>query len=213
MTEITVKQIKAARGLLDWTQDDLAKKSGIALTTINNLERYVGAPRKFTLDTLRMTFEREGVEFTEGPGVRLSENIINIEVFDGHEAPIRLLNDRLETLMAQGEKEFLAHLGHHWDGYQDEIQHHAKILKQNKISWRALIRQGDTNFVKEDLHCYRWIPRALFAQMPYYIYGDKYAMVLWGDITRVIIIRNKIVTEAMKRQFEVNWESGKIPRK
>jgi Predicted transcriptional regulators len=210
---MTVKQIKAARGLLDWTQDDLARKSGIALTTINNIERYIGTPRQFTMETLQHTFEREGVEFTEGPGVRLSENIFNIEIFDGKDAPARLLADRVQTLKELGGGEFVAHLGHHWHDYQDEIAEHAKELRKIGATWRALICIGDTNYNEEDEDCYRWISRDLYAQMPYYVYGDKYAMVLWGELIRVIIIQNKIIANAMRAQFDANWNAGKRPTK
>ena len=44
MSEITASQIRAARALLDWTQDDLAKKSGLSLRALNSIERGLAVP-------------------------------------------------------------------------------------------------------------------------------------------------------------------------
>ena len=37
--EVSMDQLKAARSLLNWSQADLAQKSGYSLPTINNIER------------------------------------------------------------------------------------------------------------------------------------------------------------------------------
>ena len=36
---ITIGQCRAARGLLDWTQQDLAEACGLSKTAINNFEK------------------------------------------------------------------------------------------------------------------------------------------------------------------------------
>jgi transcriptional regulator with XRE-family HTH domain len=50
---ISIQQIKAARALLEWRQEDLAKKSGLSLAAINKLERGLVSPRQFTLNILQ----------------------------------------------------------------------------------------------------------------------------------------------------------------
>ncbi len=70
---MTSAQIRAARGLLDWTVRDLAERARVDRNTVSNIETgaYAGAPE--TLEAIRRTLERAGVEFTNGdaPGVRL----------------------------------------------------------------------------------------------------------------------------------------------
>jgi transcriptional regulator with XRE-family HTH domain len=70
---VTRSQIRAARGLLEWTVRDLAAKAGIHHNTVNSIEtgRHKGKPE--TLATIQRTLERAGVEFINGkrPGVRL----------------------------------------------------------------------------------------------------------------------------------------------
>ena len=72
---MTSAQVRAARGLLNWTVRDLAEKAGVHRNTITNIEtgRYAGDPE--TLSAIQRALEKAGVEFTNGkrPGVRLRE--------------------------------------------------------------------------------------------------------------------------------------------
>jgi DNA-binding XRE family transcriptional regulator len=69
---ITPEQSRAARGLLAWSQQDLAKKAGVGVVTVHQLEAGTSQPRRATLDVIRRAFESAGVEFIDdGRGVRL----------------------------------------------------------------------------------------------------------------------------------------------
>jgi len=71
------EQIRAARAMLKWTADDLAKKSDIGVATIRRLEVMNGIPSGQTriLESIQKTLEQGGVEFIgtpdNQPGVRL----------------------------------------------------------------------------------------------------------------------------------------------
>jgi transcriptional regulator with XRE-family HTH domain len=74
---LTGEQIRAARGLLNWSASDLAQKVGTTRQTVQRLEQQRGIPstKADTLLRLKTAFEAAGVEFIgtpeEGPGVRL----------------------------------------------------------------------------------------------------------------------------------------------
>jgi transcriptional regulator with XRE-family HTH domain len=72
---ITAAQCRAARGLLAWSQLELATRAGVGIVTIHQLETGIGKPRRATQDVVRRAFEAEGVEFIDenggGVGVRL----------------------------------------------------------------------------------------------------------------------------------------------
>ena len=72
---MTREQSRAARGLLGWTQDDLAKKSRVSVTTIRNFERGASQPIAVTLEAMQRALEAGGVNFIAenggGLGVRL----------------------------------------------------------------------------------------------------------------------------------------------
>ena len=70
----TVEQIKAARALLGWSQEDLAEHSGISLPTVRRFE--ARSKLRVSEDArrkLEAALEAVGIEFTNGgaPGVRL----------------------------------------------------------------------------------------------------------------------------------------------
>jgi transcriptional regulator with XRE-family HTH domain len=74
---ITIRQVKAARALLGWSQADLANRSGVSEPTIARLESAEGelGGREGTGEKIRRAIESAGVEFIDenggGPGVRL----------------------------------------------------------------------------------------------------------------------------------------------
>ncbi len=72
---LTAEQCRAARGLLDWTQEYLAEQTGLGASTIKNFEAERSTPHKANRQLIRETFEDAGVEFIDrdngGPGVRL----------------------------------------------------------------------------------------------------------------------------------------------
>jgi transcriptional regulator with XRE-family HTH domain len=70
-------QCRAARALLDWTQNELASRTAISAVSIRAFEKG-GDMRESNLRLLRLTFEAAGVLFQEegelvegGIGVRL----------------------------------------------------------------------------------------------------------------------------------------------
>lgn len=72
---ITAPQCRAARGLLAWTQYDLADRAGIGIVTVHQLEAGVSQPRRATMEVVKRAFEEAGVDFIGenggGAGVRL----------------------------------------------------------------------------------------------------------------------------------------------
>jgi transcriptional regulator with XRE-family HTH domain len=73
---ISIRQVKAARALLGWSQDDLARQSGVSYPTVARIEAQDGplGGRVSTAEAIQRALEAGGVEFTNGgrPGVRLA---------------------------------------------------------------------------------------------------------------------------------------------
>jgi len=73
---LTIEQLRAARGLLGWSQSKLAVRAGLSLPTVKRVESDLG-PRVSddARSKLRRALESAGVEFIDenggGPGVRL----------------------------------------------------------------------------------------------------------------------------------------------
>jgi transcriptional regulator with XRE-family HTH domain len=66
---------RAARGLLGWNQQELARRARMGIVTVHQLEAEISQPRAATLEVIRRAFETAGVEFIDenggGAGVRL----------------------------------------------------------------------------------------------------------------------------------------------
>jgi len=72
--KVRIKQIKAARELLAWSQETLVLKSGVSISTIKRLEAEGGdlGGRPETGQKILAALEKAGIEFADdGFGVRL----------------------------------------------------------------------------------------------------------------------------------------------
>ena len=71
---MTPDQSRAARGLLDWSQAELAARSNLSESTIRDFEKGRRIPSINNLAAVRRALEAAGVQFIDGdrPGVRLT---------------------------------------------------------------------------------------------------------------------------------------------
>jgi transcriptional regulator with XRE-family HTH domain len=74
---INSAQCRAARGLVGWSQQNLADAAGLGIVTVHQFEAGTSEPRRATLQVIRQALERAGVEFIDenggGAGVRLKK--------------------------------------------------------------------------------------------------------------------------------------------
>ena len=66
---ISIAQIRAARGLLKWTQATLAHRASVSTVTLNMIENETVRPRDTTLAAIRRALEGGGVQFLDEGGV------------------------------------------------------------------------------------------------------------------------------------------------
>jgi transcriptional regulator with XRE-family HTH domain len=81
--KVSIRQIKAARSLLAWSQERLAEECGVSIPTIKRLESEDGelGGRADTGAKIIAALQAAGVEFTNGgqPGVRMKKVAQNEE--------------------------------------------------------------------------------------------------------------------------------------
>jgi transcriptional regulator with XRE-family HTH domain len=73
---LTPQQCRAARGLLDWTQEELAGRAGVSRSTVRGFENGQHELHRGSAAVIRGALEAAGVILIEGdeeagPGVRL----------------------------------------------------------------------------------------------------------------------------------------------
>ena len=73
---ISAEQCRAARGLLDWKQTELAGKARVSPSTVRDFEAGRHVPHPSNLAAIQQAFEAAGVDFFAGrSGVRLRRKI------------------------------------------------------------------------------------------------------------------------------------------
>lgn len=74
---ISPSQCRAARGLLNWTQADLAKAASVGVVTVRQFEAESAVPRSSTLTVITQALEAAGLEIIPenggGAGIRFRE--------------------------------------------------------------------------------------------------------------------------------------------
>ena len=210
---ISVEQIKAARALLDWTQEELANAANLSKPAVNLIERRISNPKIDTIEAIQRSLENAGVEFTEGPGVKLRSSVLKTQILEGEDSLFRLINDIFDTLKGTDKELMIA-------GVKEEKYKNSgdRILKgiekriKHGIKTKLLSCEGDTTFI-EPIEHYRWMPKEFFSKTPYYVYDNKYAILLWGPPQKIVIIENEEIAESYRQQFQAHWDAAKIPVK
>lgn len=76
---LTPEQSRAARGWLDWTQAELAKRANVGLSTVKDFEAGRRVPIRNNLDAMRLALEIAGVTFLsredKATGIEFSPDI------------------------------------------------------------------------------------------------------------------------------------------
>jgi len=207
MSQIHAKQIKAARAILDWSQDDLAQKAGLAVNTIRNLETGF-APSGKTAEAIRQAIEDAGLEFIGKQGVReRSEEVI---IYDGPDSADILLDDMVRTLKRHGGDILAVMQG------AEMIRNSLGLLNQRK--WQDFVRQTAGSAIMglipddepqgEDSEIiYRSLSPHQIGPMPYFIYGNRHVLVLQEgiDACRFIVFKSAAIAQAYRLHFLALW--------
>ncbi len=103
---LSARQIKAARALLDWSQRDLVKASGLSLAAIRKMELGYISPRRSTTDAISGSLQLAGIEFLERDGVRRRAE--NVYIFDGACSGQEFFDDVYKTIRKSGGEVLIA---------------------------------------------------------------------------------------------------------
>jgi len=204
---ITTAQIRGARGILNWSQNDLAERTGISATSIGSIENGQTTPRASTLSNIQRTFETAGIEFIGTEGVRIRTGFVRI--YTGADGLIEFYDNIYQTLKNfEGdvlvcnvdERKFVSALG-------DYAQVHINRMKElsDQIKYRILVREGDEYTPGSDYAEYRGLPKELFAAVPFYLYGDKLAIIQFDREVTIIVMNYPAVADAYRVQFADMW--------
>jgi DNA-binding XRE family transcriptional regulator len=215
---ITAAQLRAARGLLDWSRGDLSKASKVSQETIKNIEHGIFRPQETTEQALIRAFATHGVEFSGSEGVLLRrDSVIRYEGPDGLK---RFLDDVYEAAQQPysasggnkplyttcvGDEIFPKLLG-------DYLATHVRRMNAIKnLRMHLLLTQKPTTVLDEEketsYRTYRITSKRNTANASFYVYGDKLAIInLEETAPQVLVISSPLAARAYREQFETLWE-------
>lgn len=210
---IRARQMKAARALLDWSQEDLARASGISIATIRKLELGFISPRGHTMIAIRRAFEDAGLEFIEPDGVRHRPE--DVSVYQGPDGLLAFLDDVYETMKKKGGEIVTLYASEHPFSKvlnaSDSNAHIERMTQiKSKISFKCILKEPAAR-VDCAAYCnYRYISRHYVDSVPFYIYDDKFASILFESdpAPKIIVIRSSPMAEAYRQQFHSMWEKA-----
>jgi transcriptional regulator with XRE-family HTH domain len=212
------RQIRAARGLLKWSGETLAKKAQLTRDAISKIEDEAVQPREGTLNDIVRVFDENGVEFTDNFGVRLKPQ--GVEVLTGQKGLRQFFDNVYEharkhggTIVQYGlEEHFLSTLGGEFAKFH-RTRMAALVEERKDIKVLAIVCEGDTNFVASDYNEYRWMPKELFSPVLFYVYGECTAIMNFQTVPSPTIILHKfpMITLACRKQFEIFWNMSREP--
>lgn len=83
-------------------------------------------------------------------------------------------------------------------------------LKKNKLRERVLVREGDDYLpAHPETTKYKFLPKEFFDPTSTFIYGNKVAIIIFGEPLHGLIIESKILSGTYRKQFELLWKVAK----
>lgn len=208
---ITTAQIRGARGILNWSQQDLAQRTGISATSIGAIENGQTTPRASTLETIRHTLERNGIEFLGLDGVRVQSDFI--KTYSGSAGFRDFMDHLYETAKSHGGEIVLFNANpaswYKWLG-EDWFKAHSKRMHDlgNKISFKITSKEGENLFISKDFAEYKWFPNEMFNDRALYSYAGNLAFVNFDDNdVSVVVLKQSDFAKAFQVLFNIAWEN------
>ena len=211
---ITAAQLRAARGLLDWTRSDLAKAASVSPETIKNIEHGTVRPQENTADAITRAFASHDVVFTEDEGVKKSLTLLTS--YEG-KAEFRKYVDDFYTALSTLEHGDVSVCAagiddrRFSDALGDYVAVHAERMSKLKgLHFRSLVSdEGRALF--PDYIDYRVVPNMPMTVL-FGVYGHYFDLTIYGEgpaFPKVVVIKSKIVVDAYRSQFEAMWNVAK----
>ena len=204
---LTIEQCRGARGLLGWTQQDLADASGLSKTAINNYEKGHSDIKAESLKAIRMAFESAEIEFIGEQGI--TKRIETTKILRGANALNDLIDDMHQPLGTNKTEILISHVDQDLPGRltTQKLFKHIDFLKTHNIKQRIITSEDTGQLLSPEDEC-RWAAMTIPGRnQTSYIYGGKVAIELW-DSKMIIVINSIEASDAERKRFEYLWSQS-----
>ena len=214
-SSITPRQIRAARALVGWSQDDLAKATRPVLSRshIADIEKGKGNPSREVMDSICAALEENRVEFVSQEGVRIRHTVIweddapfaNRRLLDSiylvtHRHKLKGGSNEILIFGLRAEEDTQKSVG------DDFLTAHLQRLKEAGLQEKILCGPEASTFIAP-YTSYRRLAKLDPSQNTVHIFGDRVAIIHWHPKEFVITIESEPIAAALRSMFNLLWES------
>jgi transcriptional regulator with XRE-family HTH domain len=207
---VSISQIRAARALLNRSQQEVAEICGIKKGTLSEIENEHSPGKATTLRALQLYFENRGLEFLDGDGVR--RNQTGLRHYSGAMGFREFYDDIYEAARTVGGDLCLfngvSELVLKWLGEDHRARQVERMSKiKDHYRYRVIVEHGDATAFGSDYCQYRWFPPDLFNDKTIFIYGSKVAFVNFdNDDVQVLVIDQQEISDTQRLFFNHVWD-------
>jgi len=196
--------------------DRLLEKGFVSFVIKNNKKHFQGISPEKILDYLK---EKEDKFKSILPSLinltKLPREDTFVEFFKGKDIVRTVYRDIIKEFQRKQGEVLISGVDERKFIEEDKIalEQHLLRLRKLKCRERVLIKEGDTYFVKGKQTEYKWILEESFNPTPIYVYANKLTTIIWGNPNYAIIIENKNLADAYRKQFNMLWQIAKQVKK
>ncbi len=206
---ITPLQALLARTMLGYSQKYVGLQLSMAHTSVSRIENGEGDTPASRLLKLQRFYEQEGVEFTDGNGVR--ERRSYLQHYHGVEEFRAFMDDVYFTAKEYGGDICLFNskpgiwlklLGKNWYAM------HSNRMEAlgDKIRVRITVQEGDQFFILGFAE-HRWFPQDFWKEKVFYAYGPKLGFLDFsGNSVHIMVLQQQDFADSFKILFDIAWE-------
>ncbi len=210
---ITASQIRGARAILGWSQDELAEKSHLSIATIRKIETGHISPRGKTNDDIRGTFENAGLEFIEPGGVRHKPQ--DVIVYQGSEGYISFFEDIHQTAQTKGGDivaVYPSEIPFGFLGLQEYQQSYLDRMSaiKHKAKVKNILTENMTPLWTSPYIEHRLLAKQYVDTVSFHVYDDKCGFFIFhtDPSPKITVIKSKEIADAFRQQFYSMWDKA-----
>lgn len=209
---LSASQIRAARALLNWSQGDLAKATGLARPTIVSIETENQLPGAKTIEKLLNAFDKANIVFTNNDGVRKKKKYT--KVYCGVDEAYEFFDFVLGYIKKKKSSLYVSNVDP--DNYTRCLpgfyeSHYVQTLSKmgGEFDARILAREGDNRKPVRAYAQYRWVPKDQFnASVPFYVFDKYLAIIMFLDEVTIFLIKDEKCADSYREKFLEQWDNA-----
>jgi len=214
---ITGSQIRGARGLLDWSADILAKKTGLSVDTIRNIEKGRVQGSVSSIDKIIKTFKTNDIEFIPDEGIKKkSETVIKLEGFENFKYFIDLVYEAAVSESAKNGKKPICVCNIDNNIFRKYLKdyyfiHLNRMKKLEGVRIKILAPNMDKNQMP-DVHYlqYKFLKEMKSTFAPFYVFADSFALIDFSvpNPPRILLLNSPALASSFREQFKIMWSNA-----